>query len=59
MRRLLEVVKHENGLVEFRVNGRHVLFLKQGISFEDARLAAYEYCWQRPKFMWTIKGKVA
>ena len=58
MRKLLEVVKHKNGLVEFRVQGRHVRFL-ENISFEDARLEAYEYVWARPNFMWTIRGVVA
>lgn len=59
MKKTLNVVKHKDGLVEFRVNNRHVLFLNKGISFEDARLEAYEYVWQRPQHMWTIKGKVA
>ena len=59
MRKELTVVKHKNGLVEFRVEDRHVLFLDRGISFEDARLKAYEYVWDRPEHMWTIKGKVA
>ena len=59
MRKELTVVKHNNGLVEFRVEDRHVLFLDRGISFEDARLKAYEYTWARPTYMWTIKGKVA
>ena len=59
MKKLLQVVKHPNGLVEFRVNNRHVLFLPQGISFEDARLEAYEYVWARPQNMWTIRGVVA
>ena len=59
MRKLLEVVKHEDGLVEFRVNGRHVRFLPANISFEDARLEAYEYIWARPESMWTIRGVVA
>ena len=59
MRKTLEVVKHKNGQIEFRVNNRHVLFLNKGISFEDARLEAYEYVWDRPTHMWTIKGVVA
>ena len=59
MKKLLEVVKHtDSGLVEFRVQGRHVMVL-ENISFEDARLEAYEYIWKRPQHMWTIRGVVA
>ena len=59
MSKELKVVKHKDGLIEFRVNNRHVMFLNRGISFEDARLEAYEYVWARPTHMWTIKGAVA
>ena len=59
MRKELTVVKHKDGWIEFRVQDRHVLFLNRGTSFEDARLKAYEYVWDRPEHMWTIKGKVA
>jgi len=59
MRKELTVVKHKDGWIEFRVQNRHVMFLDRGISFEDARLEAYEYVWDRPEHMWTIKGKVA
>ena len=59
MRMLLEVIKHDNGLVEFRVNDRHVKFLDRGTTFAQARSAAYEYVWARPTYMWTIKGAVA
>ena len=59
MRKELTVVKHNNGLVEFRVDDRHVKFLDRGTSFENARRKAYEYIWARPTYMWTIKGMVA
>ena len=63
MRKELKVVKHKNGLIEFRVDNRHVRFLdrtyEQDISFTNARQQAYEYVWARPTYMWTIKGVVA
>lgn len=59
MKKLLEVVKHRDGLVELRVGKRTVKVLPPGISFEDARLEAYEYVWARPQHMWTIRGVVA
>ncbi len=58
MRKLLEVVRHPNEFIEFRVNGRHVLFLGK-VSFDEVRSAAYNYVWDRPQFMWSIKGVVA
>jgi len=59
MRKELKVVKHKDGWIEFRVDGGHVKFLDKGISFEDARLKAYEYVWARPECLWSIKGEVA
>ena len=59
MKRELKVVKHQDGWIEFRVNGGHVMFLEKGISFEEARLKAYEYIWDHPQYMWDIVGKVA
>ena len=59
MKKLLKVVKHKDGLVELRVGKRTVKVLPLGISFEDARLEAYEYVWARPQHMWTIRGVVA
>ncbi len=59
MKRELKVVKHQDGWIEFRVNGGHVFYLGKDISMEDARLEAYEYIWKFPQYMWTIKGKVA
>jgi len=56
IRKELKVVKHSDGWVELRENGRHVKFLKKGISFVEARLQAYEYVWARPQYLWTIKG---
>ena len=57
MRKLLEVIKKPNGLTEFRVDGRHVLFLNEP-KFERVRQAAYEYVWARPTYMWSIRGVV-
>jgi len=63
MKKTLDVVKHKNGLIEFRVDGRHVKFLdrtfNQDLTFSNARQQAYEYVWARPQHMWTIKGSVA
>ena len=55
IRKILEVIRHEDGNVEFRVDGRHVLFLGN-VTFEKAREAAYNYAWDRSDCMWTIKG---
>ena len=58
MKKLLEVVKHKDGLVELRIGKRTVKVLPRGISFEDARLEAYEWIWNHPQYMWTIRGVV-
>ena len=58
MRKTLEVIKLENNMTEFRVNGRHVMLL-QNLSFEQVRQRAYRYVWNRPEYMWTIRGSVA
>jgi len=55
MRKTLNVVKTSSG-TELRVNGKVVVMLGE-VSFEDARSAAYNYVWDRPKYMWTILGK--
>ena len=59
MYKLLKVVKHKDGLVTLRVGKRTVKVLPLGISFEDARLEAYEYVWKHPQHMWSIRGEVA
>lgn len=56
MRKLLEVVKCPNGLIEFRVDGKYVQHMTPGTTFEQARRRAYEFVWARPTYMWTIKG---
>ena len=55
MNKMLEVVKQKDGRVSLRVKGKTVRLLPKGISFEDARLEAYEYVWSHPG-MWNIKG---
>ena len=57
MNKMLEVVKQKNGRISLRVKGKTVRLLPKGISFEDARLEAYEYVWAQPG-MWNIKGVV-
>ena len=55
MRKTLNVVKTPSG-TELRVDGKVVKDLGE-VDFETARSAAYNYVWDRPKFMWTILGK--
>ena len=55
MRKTLHVVKTPEG-TELRIGEKVVKDLGK-VDFETARLAAYNYVWDRPKFMWTILGK--
>ena len=54
MRKTLKVVKTPTG-TELRVDDKVVAELGM-VSFEDARRAAYNYVWDRPRYMWTILG---
>ena len=58
MKKTLSVVKLATGLVEFRVDDRHVMFLPASMSFEQIRLRAYQYIWDRPGIRWDIIGGV-
>ena len=55
MQKRLDVVKTPTG-TELRVGEKVVKDLGV-VDFETARSAAYNYVWDRPKFMWTILGK--
>lgn len=56
MKKTLNVVKTASG-TELRVDGKVVVKLGH-VSFEDARLAAYNYAWVRGDNMWDIIGMV-
>lgn len=58
MKKVLKVVKHVDGWIELRVDGGHLKYLPKGISFEDARLEAYEHVWKHPQYRWDIIGQV-